>query len=112
MVRESPSHNDCMEVVLEDVSVAIEGYPLVEGITGFAVSLAGEARLDFVGYEDALGRRVELSLHETDPFRRAARAALWNEAVRVDAETLFEDGFFAHAAHRRTRDFHHIEGYR
>jgi hypothetical protein len=102
-----------IEVTLEDVSVFIAGYPAVEKFEGFAVSLAGSPYIDFVGYVDSQGERVPLSLHERDPFRRAAREALLQEATRVGVVGTFQaemDALQPRSA--GPRDFHHIEGYR
>lgn len=110
MTRESQEHDDCMEVPLE-VNVSVPGYPLVENLEGFAISLEGEAELDIVGYIDANGDHVELSAHESDGFRKAAYAALMREAQKPWVKAEFEDGFFAHvagkrvAAQERARDF-------
>lgn len=100
MTRECPDHDDCMEVPLE-VNVVAPGYPLVENLTGFAVSIENEAVLDFVGYEDAEGNRVELSTHEKDGFRRAAFDALMREASKPWVKAEFQDGFYAHYAGKR-----------
>lgn len=101
MTAESQEHSDCMEVPIE-VSVIAPGYPLVENLVGFAVSIEHEARLDFVGYEDALGTRVELSAHETDGFKRAAYSELMKEASKEWVQSEFSQGFWHHYAGKRT----------
>lgn len=100
MTRESQEHEDCMEVPLE-INLSADGFPLIENMVGFAVSLAGEAVLDFVGYEDANGNRVELTSHEIDGFKRAAYSALMAEATKPWVKSEFEDGFYAHVAGKR-----------
>lgn len=100
MTRESQEHDDCMEVPLE-VHVSVPGYPLIENLEGFAISLSGEAELDIVGYIDAHGDHVELSANEQDGFRKAAYAALMREASKPWVKHEFEDGFYQHFAGKR-----------
>lgn len=100
MTRESQQHDDCMEVPLE-VNVEVAGYPIIENLDGYAVSLCGEAQLDFVGFVDARDNHVDLSANETDPFLKAIRSALMREAQKPWVKHEFEDGFFAHVAGKR-----------
>ncbi len=100
MTAESQQHCDCMEVPLE-VNVMAQGYPLVENLVGFAVSFENESRLDFVGYEDALGNRVELNSHELDGFKRAAYSALMKEAGKEWVLTEFREAFWHHQSGKR-----------
>ncbi len=110
MTRECQEHDDCMEVPLE-VEVCVAGYPHVENLVGFAVSIEDESRVDFVGYEDALGNRVELSSHEIDGFKKAAYAALMSEANKPWVKAEFDDAFYAHRSAKRTPELRVYEGY-
>jgi hypothetical protein len=79
-----------VEVELEDITMSVAGFPAFETFDGFAVSQPGTPKIDFVGFVDSQGNRIELGLHEQDAFSRAARDALLDKARRSDVEATFQ----------------------
>lgn len=99
---EDGKHVPILEAELDGVNVFIAGYPPIEMFEGFAVSQVGVAKIDYVGFIDAMGGKVALSSHESDPFRRAAYEALMAKAARDGIEASFKTELSFHAEPSRS----------